>query len=173
MEPNPQTPTPLDEVTPEVTPEAPLEEAVTPKEEAAAPASVKGKRSRRGEVKPQNMASSLQISSISPWSLAYNGLYMGVINALIFMAFVAGVWYTFDWLGIFEKVVSMIAPEGEGADKLLAWLTLEKFLMVGGALSLVIAVATPVAAFFLACVYNLVARLTGGARMVLGHKARS
>ena len=77
-------------------------------------------------------------------------------------------WKLFDSAGIFDKIVETLVPTGgDGATKLESWLTLDKFLTVGGVFALSLLVLVPVFVFFTAIVFNLTSKITGGVRITL------
>lgn len=116
--------------------------------------------------------SSLKLTRVSPISTFGVSVVFGLIMGLCVLVLTVGVWYSFDSLGVFDRLISTFAgEEGVGREKLEAWLSLDKFLVLGAIFGAMTAVFVPALSLFVATLYNMVARLTGGVRFVLSNQA--
>lgn len=112
--------------------------------------------------------SSVRLTRISPWGAGLTALFCSVVLASAVEGLVYLTWKLFDSAGIFDKIVAALVPAGgEGATTLQSWLTLDKFLTVGGVFALSLLILVPVFIFFAAITFNLTSKITGGVRITL------
>ena len=112
--------------------------------------------------------SSVKLVRVSPWSVGLVALLLSLVLAASLELGVFLLWHLFSSAGIFDKIVTTIAPTGgESAATLRGWLTLQKFLAVGAALSSSLVILIPVGSFLAAVLFNLSSRIFGGVRIVL------
>lgn len=163
---------PVDDATAELTPPVEEPEQESPAEKIEKP----GFMARRGARREERLGrtSALRLTRISPWRATTIGLVYSVILAVVVESLVYFLWRALDAAGVFDKMISAVAPTGsDAAATLESWLTLEKFLTIGGVFAASLIVIVPMSIFFTAVVYNLTARLMGGIRLTfMGDKVR-
>lgn len=109
----------------------------------------------------------VKLSKISVWSTTLMTFFISILAAVALLLSTIGVWFLFDSIGIFTKIVSTLAPTGNGAELLHLWLGLEKVLVVTGLILATLVVILTVTSFFIAVIFNLTSRLFGGLKITL------